>query len=186
MSYVFDPDVLHEIAKEAVGLPFDEMVRKVVTDLDAAYPGHIDTDPTWAFSIWGGSTGHIGLLHASLSEYVLIYGTPIGTMGFSGRYLLEIHDFVISGTMWTCTEECFGEGVVTGPGGGAFLPRGKAKACKFSENNWMLEYARGPIVTCLPYGLSEAIISAQDVPTVAKTVWAFGRCVVRELLRGKI
>ena len=186
MGYIFDPDRLYEISKGALDLPFDQMVQKVVADVAAAYPGHIDTDPTWVFSIWGGSTGHLGLLHASLTEYVLIYGTPIGTMGFSGRYLLDIYDFVMSGTMWTCTEDNHGEGVVTGPGERALLRRGRAKACKFSENNWMLEYGRGPIVTCLPYGLSEAIISAQDVPTVAKTVWAYGKLVVKELSKGKI
>jgi len=46
----------------------------------------------------GGFLGRFCLLHASLSEYVLIFGCNFDTIGHSGRYLANISDYVISGT----------------------------------------------------------------------------------------
>lgn len=54
MGPVFDPDHLHEVARQAVGQPFDEMVRTIVDALAAAYPGHVAREPDWMFNYAGG------------------------------------------------------------------------------------------------------------------------------------
>jgi len=51
---------------------------------------------------------------------------------------------------------------------------------------FMLEYARGPIPSMLPFGLSDTVFSTLDRATVGQTLWHYGRLVVRELLQGKI
>src|SRR5437667_12798655 len=86
MSYVFDPRVLHAAAIKRVGLPHQEMVRLLSDDLAQLYPGHICQKQDWILSIAGGSMGIMTVLHGSLWEYVIIFGTPIGTQGFAGRY----------------------------------------------------------------------------------------------------
>jgi len=103
MGYLFDPDELHRISKLGQHKPFDEMVRVVVDELARVYPGHVDTNPKWMYNLTGGATGIMGILHGSLTEYVIIFGSPIGTEGFSGRYCIDIHDFVMTGEMWTFT-----------------------------------------------------------------------------------
>ena len=90
MSYLFDPDQLHEIVRSCIGLPHDEMLETLITRIAQAYPGHAETEQDWFFNRLAGATGVITVLHASLSEYVLVYGTPIGTEAFSGHYPLEI------------------------------------------------------------------------------------------------
>ena len=186
MVKVFDPEELHRIANLGVDRPFDEMVGVVVDELARVYPGHVDTSPRWMYNLAGGATGAMGLLHGSLSEYLIIFGSAVGTEGFSGRYLLEIHDFVMTGEMWTYTESRFSERVITRPGEAAFLGRGEVKSYRITEESWMLEYGRGPVPTCLPMGLGDAVLRGQDPPTIVKTLWAYGRLTTRSLLGGKI
>lgn len=49
----------------------------------------------------------------------------------------------------------------------------------------MLEYGRGMVPSNLPFALSGALTSL-EVRSIMKTLWIYGRLVVRELLRGKI
>ncbi|MBT3224440.1 MAG: hypothetical protein HN348_35685 [Proteobacteria bacterium] len=186
MGHIFEPDRLHEIARSAMGLPFDAMVDKVAQGLAEAYSGHINTEIDWVFSLVAGATGVLTIFHGSLTEYVILFGTPIGTEGFSGRYKLDIWDFVITGDMDTYTEECVGQAIHTGPGEGALLRCGQVKGYTASRDCWMLEYGRGNIPSCLPVGVGDALLSAQDVRTVARTFKTYGKAVCRELLKGKI
>src|SRR4051812_545197 len=142
MSYIFDPEILKRVAKTHMALPHKQMVSAITLDLAKAYPGHIETRENWILSICGGVMGIMTVLHGSLSEYVLIYGTPIGTEGFSGRYRVDIYDIVLTGEMWTYTEEDFRVRAVTRPGEMAHLRRKQAKGVKLFEDCWMLEYGR--------------------------------------------
>jgi ERG2 and Sigma1 receptor like protein len=182
---IFDPAVLHAVARQAVGLPHDKMVRDVSDELARRYPGHIETRPDWMLSLAGGVMGVMTVLHGSLSEYVLIFGTPVGSEGFSGRYRIEIHDFMLAGEMWTYTESDFAERRVYRAGDAAYLARREAKGVRIFEGAWMLEYGRGPVPTALPFALSGAIGSL-EMRTIARTMAVYGRLVVRELRQGKI
>jgi len=185
MSYIFDPDKLHALAKNRVGLPHQEMVSTIIEDLAHQYPGHIEKKQKWILSLCGGAMGIMTILHGSLSEYLLIFGTPIGTEGFSGRYRVDIYDFIVAGEMWTYTEDHFRQRIVTMPGEMAHLRRRQVKGFKFPEGAWMLEYGRGPIPTTLPFALSGAAFSL-DIRPIAETLWVYGRLVIKELWRGKI
>jgi len=186
MGHIFDPEKLHAIARSAVGLSHQEMQRHVVDALDREWPGHIDTSPRWMFNMTAGATGMMGLLHASLSEYLILFGSAIGTEGFSGRYRMHVWDAMISGEMWTYTESAFRDRVIHRPGDMALLERGDAKAYRICENSWMLEYGRGIIPAAMPLGLADAVLGALDGTTVVKTLHSYGRLVVKELLQGKI
>src|SRR6185369_5495675 len=82
-------------------------------------------------------------------------------------------------------QEDFHTRQVTRPGEGAKLRRGSAKGYRIKEDTWMLEYGRGFVPTALPIGLGDAVVSAQDVRIVSKTVRNYGKLVVRSLLQGK-
>ncbi len=185
MGYIFDPKHLHAVAKNYIGLPHEEMTAAIIAELAKAYPHHIETKQNWLLSIAGGAMGIMTILHGSLSEYVLVFGSPIGTEGFSGRYRIEIYDFMLAGEMWTYTEDNFRERIVTRPGEMAVLQKKCVKGFKLPEGGWMLEYGRGPVPTALPFALSGAVTSL-DARTIAKTMWLYGRLVVRELCIGKV
>lgn len=186
MGYIFDPERLHDIVKKHLELPRADQFRNIASDLAAAYPGHIETREDWLFNLAGGVVGIMSILHASLSEYILLFGTPIGAQGFSGRYLMDVYDFFLSGELVAYTEKNFLEPVLTRPGELALLRRGQVKGFKLSEGSWMLEYGRGIIPASLPFALGDAIFSCFDLVTIAKTFWLYGTMTLRELCKGKI
>jgi C-8 sterol isomerase len=186
MAYVFDPEKLAAVAKQAVGLPHDEMCRVVIEGLAREYPRHVTTEQDWLFNLAAGATGVMTVLHASLSEYIIIFGTAIGTEGFSGRYKIEIYDWVLNGEMWTYTEDRIAEKVVTRIGERAHLRADQVKGWRAPDGLWLLEYGRGPIPTALPLALADAMFSAMDWYTIWKTLRIYGTQTARQLLRGKI
>ena len=101
MPYKIDPDVLATVAKEVVGQPLAgaELISRTVEALAAAYPDLIDPTPgRWVGSKAGGILGKVRFLYFSPREYVVLFGSPTGTQGFSGRYKhVEIHKFLIAG-----------------------------------------------------------------------------------------
>lgn len=117
-----------------------------------------------------------------MTEYLLIFGTPTGSERFSGRYCMDVYDVMLSGEMKTFEEESALEPAVFRPGDMALLERGKVKGVQFSDNCWMLEYARGFIPSSLPYGL----ITSLDPPIIGKTLRIYGRLALRELVKGKL
>jgi hypothetical protein len=184
LAHLFDPDRLHEIAHDCVGLPVDQLHSAVAQRLHAAWPGHIETRPHWIFNNAGGAMGQITLFHGSLSEYLLLFGTPIGTEGHSGRYRTDVWDFLLAGETW-CYLEGETERSVYKPGDVMFLGPSQVKGYRIPDFAWMLEYARGPIPTMIPFGLADTVTSTLDLRTLARTVWNYGRLTTRELLQGK-
>lgn len=185
MGAVFDTEHLHAVAKSAVGAEsraraFDQ----IVTDLKQYYGRHVRDDVPWLFNNAGGAMGQLKLLHASLSEYLILFGSPIGTEGHSGRYAAEVWDFVIDGDVW-CYEEGEFDRRTYGPGDVAYLGGGKVKGYAIPDGAYMLEYARGSIPSMMAFGVADSIFSTVDAPTVAKTAWFYGKLVAGELRRGK-
>ncbi len=186
MATIFDPETLHEIAKLGVGLPSrDDTFRVVTQELKNRYPKHITLDNPWIFNNAGGAMGQMKLLHCSITEYVILFGTPIGTEGHSGRYGTEVYDFMLDGEMW-CYHPGEFERAVYKPGDAAYLGADKAKGYAVPSHAWMLEYSRGLIPTMLPFGLADTLFSTLDRQTVGRTLWQYGKLVVKELAQGKV
>ena len=183
MRTVFDPLVLHQCANAGVDLDGEAMFDAVTSALVEAYPEHIQqTERSWIFNNAGGAMGQLTLLYASINEYLIFFGSPIGTEGHSGRYRAGVWDFVMSGEMW-----CYLEGEVArtsyGPGDAAYLAPSKVKGYRIPDGCWMLEYARGPIPAMLPFGLADSMLSTLDLRNVGRTVWQYGQLTTRSILR---
>jgi hypothetical protein len=186
MAHVFDPATLHVCTRKGVGLPLDRAFDAVTDALAVAYPDHIETGPRdWIFNNAGGAMGTITLLHASLSEYLLFFGTPIGTGGHSGRYRCEVWDFVLAGEVW-CYVEGDTERRVYKPGDAMDLGRAVAKGYRIPDAAWMLEDARGPVATMLPFGLADSFSSTLDLRAVWRTLRRYVALTLRSTLRGKL
>ena len=185
MGPVFEPNVLQRVAKARIGMPMKQMVKALAEDLHEIYPGHIDRDPPWVLNNAGGAMGAFALLHASISEYLIVFGTPIGTEGHSGRHLADDYFIMLEGEQWAFSPGST-EREVYKPGDMHVLRRGSAQAYRIPENGWALEYARGFIPSMMPFGLVDVLTSTLDVPTFAKTLGIYAKGVVGQLARGKV
>ncbi len=185
MGYVFEQPEIHAIAKRAVGKPLVAMVAQICAELEARYPGHIIQNREWVFNNAGGAMGQMMVLHASLTEYLLIFGSSTGTEGSSGRFMAEDWFHMIDGEHWSYAEGSL-EKTITRPGEVAHLRPGEVKQYRLPDHGYALEYARGVIPAMLPFGLADTISSTLDFPTLYKTVRIYSRAVVGNLLRGKI
>ncbi|XP_051013971.1 sigma non-opioid intracellular receptor 1 isoform X2 [Acomys russatus] len=99
-NFVFQREEIAQLARQYAGLDHELAFSRLIVELRRLHPGHVlpDEELQWVFVNAGGWMGAMCLLHASLSEYVLLFGTALGSRGHSGRYWAEISDTIISGT----------------------------------------------------------------------------------------
>jgi hypothetical protein len=168
-SFAFDPQVIHSVALDHLGPPSADHFDHLIATLAARYPGQIHGDQPWVFSNAGGVMIQIKLLHASLNEYILIWGTAIGTEGHSGRNPVEFYDTVLHGEAWYGREGRF-ERDVYRPGDHIVVGKRESTGIRVDDSVWMVEYARGPVWRLLPFGLADSILSTLDFATVVRTL----------------
>jgi C-8 sterol isomerase len=185
MGYIFDPQRLHEIVKRHLSLPLPEKIERIAAELSAAYPGHIRAQRDWVLNNAGGAMGQMLVLHASITEYVIIFGSPIGTEGHSGRYFAHDYFYILDGEQWTYREGQL-EREVYKAGDCNLMPAGEARGYRIPNHCFALEYARGAIPLMLPFGLADSLFSTVDVVSVKKTLGIYTRAVLRELMQGKL
>ncbi|GAA5885374.1 hypothetical protein JCM16303_006023 [Sporobolomyces ruberrimus] len=211
--YIFDPPVLHSLVKEAISLHGNDTVSvlsHLVTSLQQTHPSfsinsHFSStpllsDPTtqaiipesytanereWVWNNAGGAMGHMFVIHASITEYLILFGTPLGTEGHSGRHTADDYFHILQGEQWAAKAGAFEmERYVAGDV--HHLVRGEVKQYKFHEGGFALELAQGWIPLMLPFGFADTFFSTLDIPTLYHTVRITGREMIKNLLHGKI
>jgi len=193
--YVLDQDHLHSLAREAVKRYPDDrsgMVSFIISGLNDTYASkgialnaNPDLKSEWIFNNAGGAMGAMIILHASITEYLIIFGTPLGTEGHTGRHTADDYFHILIGEQWAFSAGDL-EMEVYKPGDMHHLRRGTVKQYKMHEGCFALEYARGWIPLMLPFGLADTLSSTLDFPTFYHTVRITGREIIRNLLIGKI
>jgi C-8 sterol isomerase len=176
MECVFDPGVVHDCAMASLGLPKPAMFDAFADALAVKYPGRLDHDQPWIFSNAGGAMIQMKLYYASVYEYIMIWGTPIGSEGHSGRHAVGFWDTVIDGEMWYYGEGQF-EKRVYRPGDRVYVGPNQARAMNFTTGVWAVEYARGPLPLSVPFGLADGLVSTLDFATVAQTLTIYAALV---------
>jgi C-8 sterol isomerase len=169
MDFLFDPQVIHACALKGIGKPKPAMFDAIADAIEDAYPGRIDRSLPWIYSIAGGAMIQMKLYYASTFEYLMIWGTPIGSEGHSGRHAVGFWDTVIDGETWYYAEGQF-EKRVYRPGDRIYVGPGQARAMNFTDGVWAVEYARGAIPLSMPFGLADELLSTLDFATAAQTV----------------
>ncbi|KAM6111563.1 sigma non-opioid intracellular receptor 1-like [Phoenicopterus ruber ruber] len=153
----------------AAGLDHELAFSKIIVELQKKHPGHIlpNKDLQWVFMNASGWIGSMCLLHASLTEYVLLFGTAVDTGGHLGQYWADISDTIISGTFqqWkegTTISEIYYSGDTI------MHQTGEATLVKWSVGTWMVEYSQGFIPSVLvPSGIGMLLLLVLQGPMQA-------------------
>jgi sigma non-opioid intracellular receptor len=187
--YKINPDVLHKVVKEVVGLPLEagELLAHTVTLLAGEYPDLIDpTSGRWVGSKAGGILGKVRFLYFSPREYVVLFGSPTGTQGFSGRYKhVQIHKFLIAGQIDSYDLES-DETVPLAPllpGGHTCLDKGHARGLTIHPGSWHVEYGRGAVVTTLPFAMVDTLLVSLELESVRRSAVEFTELIRRQRRR---
>ncbi|KAF8210468.1 ERG2/sigma1 receptor-like protein [Mycena galopus ATCC 62051] len=190
--YVFDPTMLHELAQAAIESSPNNtagMIQHIVTNLTLTYPSNqikLNVDSSeWVFNNAGGAMGAMYIIHASITEYLIIFGTPLGTEGHTGLHTADDYFNILVGEQWAFRPGALEMERYT-PGMVHFLPRGTAKQYKMHEGCFALEYARGWIPLMLPFGLADIFTSTLDPITLYHTFRITGREMLRNIFIAKI
>ncbi|KAJ7896253.1 C-8 sterol isomerase [Mycena olivaceomarginata] len=190
--YVFNPAELNALSQAAIAAsPNDTagMIQHIVTNLTATYPAttvHINTDSSeWLLNNAGGAMGALYIIHASVTEYLLIFGTPLGTEGHSGVHPADDYFNILVGEEWAFAPGALEMERYT-PGMVHHLPRGMVKQYKMHEGCWALEYARGWIPLMAPFGFADGLISTLDFSMLYQTAKITLREMGKNLWIGKI
>ncbi|KAF7376294.1 C-8 sterol isomerase [Mycena sanguinolenta] len=190
--YVFEPAKLHELAQAAIASsPNDTagMIQHIVTNLTLEYPSNkikLNVDSSeWVFNNAGGAMGAMYIIHASITEYLIIFGTPLGTEGHSGLHTADDYFHILVGEQWAFLPGALEMERYT-PGMVHFLPRGTAKQYKMHKGCFALEYARGWIPLMLPFGFADTFTSTLDVITLYHTARITAREMIRNIFIAKI
>lgn len=183
-SYKIDPDVLHKVAEQVVGLPLDdgELITRAIELLAGEYPDLIDARPgRWVGSKAGGILGKVRFLYFSPWEYIVIFGSPTGTQGFSGRYKhVQIHKFLMAGRIDSYDVESDDTAAITVlPGEHACLEKGHARGLTIHPGSWHIEYGRGMVVTTLPLAMVDTLLVSLELESVRRSAVEFTKLLSR-------
>src|SRR6476620_8049708 len=184
MQYRIDPEVLATIAEDVVGqsLAGGELISRTTRLLAQAYPDLIDATPgRWVGSKAGGILGKVRFLYFSPREYVVLFGSPTGTQGFSGRYKhVEIHKFLIAGQIDSYELESDDTTAMTLlPGERTCLEKGHARGLTIHPGSWHIEYGRGAVATTLPFAMVDTLLVSLELESVRRSAVEFTELIRR-------
>ncbi|KAM0721076.1 hypothetical protein Q7P37_003362 [Cladosporium fusiforme] len=187
--YIFNPTQLHEFAQSAIAQHGND-TRAIVTDIVAnlqttpAKP-FVNLEQEWIFNNAGGAMGAMYIIHASITEYLIIFGTAVGTEGHTGRHTADDYFNILTGTQLAYVPGEF-EPEVYPAGSVHHLRRGDVKQYKMESSCFALEYARGWIPPMLFFGYADTFFSTLDFPTLWRTTFVTGREMIGNLLMFKL
>ncbi|KAL6252699.1 C-8 sterol isomerase [Rhinocladiella similis] len=189
-AYIFDPAKLQQISQNAIAIHGNDtlpMMRQITADLKAEYGSAIVdwTKEDWFFNNAGGAMGTMVILHSSITEYLIFFGTALQTEGHSGVHMADDYFTILVG------EEHFaGPGDLTAQvyraGDQNHLPRG-ASSRQYSMPGpcFALELAQGWIPAMLPFGFADTFSSTLDFGNLWKTVRLTVKHMGSQALLGK-
>ncbi len=181
-QYVFTPEEIQSIANMGANLPLKDRWEMMRAELAQRHPGVITDTLKWTFNAAGNVICNIAVVYASPNEYVAFFGTPIGATGFSGYYTqADVWDCMVAGEMDTFDPGQFERSVYLA-GDTAYLKKGTRRVFRYVDSCWMIDYARGNIITMFPYGvINPATYNTLDTKSAWEQISNYGELCIKSI-----
>jgi C-8 sterol isomerase len=162
--YIFTPRELQQLSTDALTVHGNDtaaVVSYIVDNLSKNHGDHVNLDEEWIFNNAGGAMGAMYIIHASVTEYLIVFGTAIGTEGHTGRHTADDYFHILKGEQLAyAPAKGIYEAEVYPQGSVHHLKRGMVKQYKMDKGCFALEYARGWIPPMLFFGYADSKFDA--------------------------
>lgn len=190
-QFVFSPAKLQELSRQAISKHANEtdplpLFKTLTQSLRAEYGDAVQTwtADDWFFNNAGGAMGSMVILHASITEYLILFGTALQTEGHSGIHMADDYFTILYGKQHAALPS---DSVarIYAPGDQNHLRRGQGIQYSMPEPCFALELAQGWIPAMLPFGFMDTFSSTLDWWNLWKTVKLTTVNMFRQARRGK-
>ncbi|KAF8423345.1 ERG2/sigma1 receptor-like protein [Tirmania nivea] len=189
--YIFNPAKLQELCQQSIELYggengnttllFEDLTGRLQKEYGRKYVADLNHEE-WFFNNAGGAMGSMVILHASISEYLIIFGTPLGTEGHTGIHMADDYFTILTGEQRSVLPHQV-EPMVFKAGDQNHMKRGDGN--QYILKGYALELAQGWIPSMLPFGFLDTFTSTLDWGNLWKTVYLTAKHMIGQMLVGK-